>query len=101
MTREPPPGLQIERTGLAWERTAVGALATAVLLVLRVHTGTGPTAFLPAVAAVVLALGLAAIGRRRMRACDRRPVVAAPTAVLVAGVCTAALGVLIGALALL
>jgi hypothetical protein len=101
MMRNPPPGLQVERTGLAWERTAVGAFATAVLLALRVHAGAGPAAFLPAAAALALALGLTAVGRRRMRACERRPVVAAPTAVLVAGACTAALGVLIGVLALL
>jgi hypothetical protein len=90
----------VERTGLAWERTAVGALATAVLLALRVHPGAPPAAFLPAAGALVLALGLAEIGRRRMRACAQRPVVAAPAAVLAAGGCTAALGVVIGVLAL-
>jgi hypothetical protein len=101
VTREPPPGLQVERTGLAWERTAVGALATAVLLALRVPADAGPAAFLPGAAALALALALAAIGRRRMRTCAHQPVVAAPAAVLVAGGCTAALGVLIGALTLL
>lgn len=100
MTRTPPPGLQVERTGLAWERTAVGALATAVLLALRVHPADAPVAFLPAAGALALALGLVAIGRRRMRACARRPVTAATAAVLAAGVGTAALGVVIGALAL-
>ena len=100
MTREPPPGLQVERTGLAWERTAVGALATAVLLVLRVHAASPPTAFLPAAGALALALGLAVIGRRRMRRCVGRPVAAAPAAVFAARACTAALGVVIGVLVL-
>jgi len=100
MTSESPPGLQAERTELAWERTAIGALATAALLALRVPAASRPVVLLAPAAALLLALALTAIGRgrrRRLTSCERPT--AAPVAVLVAGLSTVALGALITILA--
>jgi uncharacterized membrane protein YidH (DUF202 family) len=59
------PGLQTERTALAWTRTAAVAFVTAVLLVrLGVHTGE-PLVF--AGAAAALGLAVQALWRRRRR----------------------------------
>ena len=62
---EDPPGLQTERTALAWTRTASVALVTTVLLVrLAIHAGE-PLLFAGAGAAGGLAL--LAFWRRRRR----------------------------------
>lgn len=61
------PGRQIERTELAWERSAVGLLATAALLLFRhVEPRTGGRIAL-AVADLTLALLITWLGRRRGR----------------------------------
>jgi hypothetical protein len=99
---KPPPGLQAERTELAWERTAFGTFGTAALLTTRVPTGGPPTDLLPAAAALLLALILAAVGRWRRRGLTSPDgPVAAPAAVLVAGVGAAALGAMIAVLCLI
>ncbi|MEV4539491.1 DUF202 domain-containing protein [Asanoa sp. NPDC049518] len=59
------PGLQTERTALAWTRTATVALVTVILLArLGVHTGQ-PVLFCGAAAACALAL--LSFWRRRRR----------------------------------
>lgn len=60
-----PPGLQAERTVLAWDRTALGLLATGALL-LRDVTTIGAL-LVPACAALLLSVLCALIGRRRAR----------------------------------
>lgn len=65
------PGLQPERTALAWRRTAlalaVGSLAVGRLLQARL----GGAAWLLAVVGVALGLGLLLAARRRAAAIDR------------------------------
>ncbi|MEK6440617.1 DUF202 domain-containing protein [Pseudonocardia sp. T1-2H] len=69
MPREPQdkPGLQAERTELSWERSAIGFLASSAILLFR---QTGPLAVgrtLLAATAVLLALLVLGLGRRRGR----------------------------------
>jgi hypothetical protein len=98
----PAPGLQAERTELAWERSAFGAFGTAALLATRLPPDSTPAGLLPAAAALLLALVLAVVGRWRRRGLTtpEHPV-AAPAVVMVAGAGTAALGAMITVLALL
>lgn len=67
------PGLQAERTLLAWERTALGLLANGALLLLRGTDTTRPAVLIPAAAALVLALVAAMIGLRRRHTIARSP----------------------------
>ncbi|MBW0115135.1 MULTISPECIES: DUF202 domain-containing protein [Pseudonocardia] len=72
--RSDRPGRQAERTGLAWERTALALLVNGSLLLLR-HSATGGPAVLAAVIATVAALATAALGllrARRIRAAAHR-----------------------------
>ncbi|MEV0727194.1 DUF202 domain-containing protein [Polymorphospora sp. NPDC050346] len=62
------PGLQPERTTLAWRRTSIGALAVAVLAARAVLTapGIGPVPGALLVTAALLGwVGLLVLGRRR------------------------------------
>ncbi|MFC8042242.1 DUF202 domain-containing protein [Nocardia sp. NPDC057353] len=60
-------GLAVERTVLAWRRTAIGAAALALLLGnAALHRGWAPGALVPCAAAVVMGV-LAAAGFRRAR----------------------------------
>lgn len=65
------PGLQAERTVLAWDRTAVGFVVNGALVALR-HIGSVPPAQL-AVAAVALLLAGACTAARGYRAVALRP----------------------------
>lgn len=64
---EPPPGVQPERTALAWQRTAlaltIGALGAGRLL----SEPLGPVAWVPAVLGALTAALLARTGTRRAR----------------------------------
>lgn len=95
----PPPGVQPERTALAWQRTAlavaVGSLAAGRLLEPRVGSGV----WVAAAAGVLGGLALGVLGGRRARAWaaamadeDRTPPPAGPGGGLLAGL---ALGVLV------
>ena len=101
----PTPGLQAERTGLAWSRTSLGVAANAALLAVReLGSGTHPLGIVPAALAVVIAIATAVYGRRRTAALRRVPLPAplAPrVAVPLLGWSVAALAVLSGAVLLL
>ena len=104
MTR---PGLQIERTHLAWERTAIGYLAIAAIILFH-HSGPlGKPRVALATLGIVLALVVFAISRTRARigvypdAAGRSLVRSPHTMVRVAGWGTALLSIsLLAALAL-
>jgi uncharacterized membrane protein YidH (DUF202 family) len=94
-TREDLPGLQAERTRLAWERAALAAIVNGVLLLLpRAHhwTVVGAAAF-----GLALALTLALVGIRRGRriAGDGDAVRPAPGSVLVCGGCVILFGTVV------
>lgn len=66
-SRSDLPGLQAERTSLAWERTAVALFANGALLLLR-HTTTDGLPALPAAGvALAAAVTVAVLGLRRAR----------------------------------
>lgn len=62
VARSELPGLQAERTLLAWERTALGLLANGALLMLRGTESAGIGVLIPAGGALALALLAAIIG---------------------------------------
>lgn len=68
------PGLQAERTTLAWTRTSLGLLANGALLLIRdFHGDAGPLGLAAVAAAAVLALSTYLIGVGRQRTLARRP----------------------------
>jgi len=72
------PGLQAERTSLAWERTAVALFANGALLLLR-HAGhQGPAALVAAGVALLASAAVAVLGLRRARRIRRADEVATP-----------------------
>jgi uncharacterized membrane protein YidH (DUF202 family) len=97
------PGLQPERTALAWRRTAqslaVGSLAAGRLL----EAALGGASWLLAVIGVVLALHLLVAARRRVSAIDRAlradraagPGAALPAAVTVVAVLVGVAGLVV------
>jgi uncharacterized membrane protein YidH (DUF202 family) len=90
------PGLQAQRTLLAWERTALGLLANAALPLLRTDLNRLP-ALLSAATALTLAVIAAVIGPRRRRRIAQSPGETVPEAsieVLVLGAGVTILGLL-------
>ena len=73
MSGSDPPGLQHERTALAWQHTGLAMLANGALLLLHHPPGQGPR-LAPAALAGLLAALTWALGRRRRRVLRERPV---------------------------
>lgn len=69
MPRKPQdkPGLQAERTKLSWERSAIGLLASGAILLFRQNGPLAVGRTLLAATAVLLALLVLRLGRRRGR----------------------------------
>lgn len=68
------PGLQAERTSLAWTRTSLGVLANGALLLLReFDSDTGAFGLVAAGLAAALALFIYLLGVRRQRTLARQP----------------------------
>ena len=67
MTSPSDAGLQTERTGLAWTRTALGVAGNAVLLALHeVGHAANLVGLVPACLAMVITIGTAVYGWRRI-----------------------------------
>ncbi|MFE3289595.1 DUF202 domain-containing protein [Rhodococcus sp. NPDC059234] len=95
------PGLQVERTSLAWRRTAMSAMVTAVLLVNQVVQRGSSEAAIPGLLAASMMLGFAGIGHHRARrlregrtTANSRPVSAGAGAVVLGVLAAAVAGFL-------
>jgi uncharacterized membrane protein YidH (DUF202 family) len=74
LTQPGPEGLQAERTALAWGRTSLAVLVNGILLILKdPRHYDGPLPVVGAGFAVVIAVTVYLIGRRRQRILAQRP----------------------------
>ncbi|MFI8189019.1 DUF202 domain-containing protein [Streptomyces sp. NPDC085946] len=90
---ERDPGLQPERTRLAWRRTTLSATVCAVLAVrTALHGGPGTAGIVAAALCCALWLGFLRLAHRRIRAlaATARPAALAPGRAATAALCTAA-----------
>ena len=78
---QPGPGLQAERTSMAWTRTSLGVLVNGVLLILRQpHHHDGSLRPIAAGLAGIIALVIYLVGLRRERTLAQRPLPSRVTA---------------------
>lgn len=71
----PDPGLQSERTTLAWSRTSFAFLVNGALLMVRnLHGSARPAGLIPAALAGVVALGTFLIAVQRQRTLQQQPI---------------------------
>lgn len=100
MTSPSDAGLQAERTGLSWSRTALGVAANAALLAVReIGHARLSVALVAAVLAMLIAVATAVYGRRRTRALRHAPLprpLAPSVAVPMLGWSVAVLGLVSG-----
>jgi uncharacterized membrane protein YidH (DUF202 family) len=97
------PGLQPERTRLAWRRTTLSGTVAAVLAVRSaLHAGPSPARVVAAALCCALWLGFLLLAHARIRtlAATGRPAAMAPRHATAATLCTAALAVCAAALVL-
>lgn len=87
------PGLQPERTRLAWRRTTLSATVVALLAVRQaLHGGVTPAALIAVALSALAWLGLLVVAHRRMLRMEMaRPEPLAPRGALAATLCTVAL----------
>ncbi|MEU3716263.1 DUF202 domain-containing protein [Streptomyces californicus] len=87
------PGLQPERTRLAWRRTTLSATVVALLAVRQaLHSGATPGALVAVALSTLAWLGFLLVAHRRVVALGTaRPPALAPRAALTAALCTVAL----------
>ncbi|WP_274029208.1 DUF202 domain-containing protein [Streptomyces sp. MMBL 11-1] len=99
-TAERDPGLQPERTRLAWRRTTLSATVVALLAVRQALLGGATPAALIAVALSTAAwLGFLVVAHRRMLRMEAaRPEPLAPRGALAAALCTVALAMFAAAM---
>ncbi|MFF4273868.1 DUF202 domain-containing protein [Streptomyces sp. NPDC001536] len=95
-TEERDPGLQPERTRLAWRRTTLSGTVSAVLAVkTALHGGPSASGIVACALACVLWLGFLLLAHRRIRALATAgiPAAIAPRHATTAVLCTVALAV--------
>ncbi|MFD4797175.1 DUF202 domain-containing protein [Streptomyces anulatus] len=94
------PGLQPERTRLAWRRTTLSATVVALLAVRQaLHGGATPAALIAVSLSALAWLGFLVVAHRRMlRMETARPEPLAPRGALTATLCTVALAVFAAAM---
>ncbi|WP_103533156.1 DUF202 domain-containing protein [Streptomyces sp. SM11] len=94
------PGLQPERTRLAWRRTTLTATVVALLAVRQaLHGGAAPASLIAVALSALAWLGLLVVAHRRMlRMGVARPEPLAPRGALTATLCTVALAVFAAAM---
>ncbi|MFJ6515300.1 DUF202 domain-containing protein [Streptomyces sp. NPDC091406] len=99
-TTDRDPGLQPERTRLAWRRTTLSATVVALLAVRQaLHGGVTPAALVAVALSALAWLGFLLVAHRRMlRMESARPESLAPRGALTAALCTVALAVFAAAM---